>query len=238
MKVLLIDDSDNVIQVVLVHRKSGKPALLKGPADFLHGGSQLHRHDVHSRGNHVYGLQVVELDGVGNQLLLLLADASADLGLLHDGNQLVLGVGPVLLRPEQLSQQLFPQGKEHVQRREQPHQPPHNRCRKKCEPFRVFFCNILRRDFPKNKHRHGHHHRRCGRSQRAAQQRNEHHRRNGGHADIGNIVSNENRGQQLVVPVFQLQHQLRVLHVIIGHILHLNAIEGCKRRLRCRKESG
>ena len=70
MKILLIEDTDYVVQIVLKHRQPRKTRALERLADFLNRSAQLYRDDIDTRCYDVYRLKVFKFNRVCDQLTL------------------------------------------------------------------------------------------------------------------------------------------------------------------------
>ena len=122
VEILLVDHAHHVVDVLMVDRDAGEAALGEDPGDLVHGVGVLHRHDVHPGGDDLLHLQVVELDGGPDELALVLVQPALGLGLVHHGDQLLLGdavVGGVM---EELGEQALPLAEEEVGRGEDHHE--------------------------------------------------------------------------------------------------------------------
>ena len=72
IEVFFMDDAYDVVDAVVVDGEAGVAALHKERGRLLHGGGVRYSHQIHAGGEDLGHLQVVELDGVANQIALML----------------------------------------------------------------------------------------------------------------------------------------------------------------------
>ena len=102
VKILLVDDSDDIVQVILIDREPRQSGLPEDLLDLSHRGTSFDRHDVDSRRQNVDSLDVVEFDRIGDKLTLLFAYGSASLSLFDDSQKLILGKLRLVIPSESL----------------------------------------------------------------------------------------------------------------------------------------
>ena len=114
VEVLFVDDPHDVVHRLVVDGDAGVARLGKEGGNLLHGALLGGGGQVHPGGEDLRDLQVVELDGVADQVALVLVQTALGLGLVHHAHQLLLGDAVVPLGPEDLAHQLFPLAEQEV----------------------------------------------------------------------------------------------------------------------------
>ena len=114
VKVLLVDKAHDVVNGLMVDRDAGVACLGKEGGQLLHGALLLGGSQVHPGGEQLGDLQVVELNGVADQVTLVLVQAALVLRLVHHAHQLLLGDAVVPLGAEDPAHQLFPLAEQEV----------------------------------------------------------------------------------------------------------------------------
>ena len=198
VKIFLVDDAHDVIQRLLVDGQARIARRFELVGRLLLGAPQRDAVHPHARGEDVADVQVVKLDGAFEQFALVGVHAALLLGFLHQGEQLVLGDGVVVVHAQQTAQKLLPLGKEPVDRLEHRHKYPNHRIHRHGEALRHLLGQALGRDLTEDEHKHGHNGRGHAHA-RAAQPAHEHHRAHRGQSDVDDVVAYQNGGEQLVI---------------------------------------
>lgn len=113
--VLLMYDTDDIVNRIVVNRQTGIAALGKALGDLVHRGVVGHGHNIHA-GVSILGLDVVKLDGAADQLTLAVRQLAVLLGLADHGHQLTLGDGVLFSGIKPFGKELFPRAEQGVQR--------------------------------------------------------------------------------------------------------------------------
>ena len=127
MKVLLIQHPDDFVQAVFIDGQPGETGFQKQFPDFLFGGIDLDGFHLYPGGQYIVGIQLVEFNGILDQLTLLFVDAPFMLRFFHHDDQLVFRDGPIPGNFKKLADQLLPHGKHPVQRCQKDHENPKDR---------------------------------------------------------------------------------------------------------------
>ena len=241
VEILFVQDADNMVQVLMEHGNPGVEGLPEQLRGFLHRRGILNRRHVHAGRHDIGSVLVVELDGRADQLALILLDIALCLGFIDDGNQFFLNLALFLIRLDQLREQLPPQGKQQVQRPEQPHQNPDYGADCHGKLFRLLLGQRLGADLTQEQDQHGHHNRRDRRSQVLLALENEHgkkHRCDRGARNVDHIIPDQDRCQQGVIFLQKVQRGLRPFLPGSVHRLQFHPVGGGKSRLRRGEKSG
>ena len=101
IKVLLVNNTGNIVDRFLIYRKTGVPGLIKHRRNFLliriNGDS---RH-VNARGCDIHGFQLRKFDGAFDQASFLFINSAILFCLLHDGKQFLLRYAGISRSPDQ-----------------------------------------------------------------------------------------------------------------------------------------
>ena len=65
-----MDDTDDVVDGAMIDRQAGVTGLRKGLRQFFQRDIIRHRHHIHTGGQDLFHLHVIELDGAADQLTL------------------------------------------------------------------------------------------------------------------------------------------------------------------------
>ena len=117
MEVLLVQHSDDAVEVVVIHRQPGIAGRSEFLRDLFLRALDADGLDIHTRRHDFLGVEVVELYRVLDQFALLRLDASFGFHLFYHGKQLVLGHRAAAFHLEYLRQQFLPQREDHIERR-------------------------------------------------------------------------------------------------------------------------
>ena len=158
IKILFIEDANDVIHVLVVDRDAGIPCFAQEIRGFFHRRSVLQRRHVHTRGHDVQHVAVVvELDDGANQFSLMFIYITVVLCLIHHRHDFRLNKAFRVCGLEQLCQQLLPLHKQGVNRRNNRPQHQQHRCKRSGNRLRVLLGNRFRADFAENQHDNRHH---------------------------------------------------------------------------------
>ena len=213
--ILGVDNAHDLIDAVLVDQETGEAGLLKELADLLHGGLDVKALQIHAVGEDVLGLLLGEVDGVAEQISLLVVDGALLLNLLHQHEQLLLRHLVVGLDTEDLGHQLRPQGEDTAEGNEDPHKELHEGGREHGKALGAVLGDGLGGDLAEHQHHYGDG---GGGDQGAVAvgkglilaidaEGDDEHRGDGGQKDVHQIVADEDGGQESVVVLAQLQRQ-------------------------------
>ena len=235
VEILLMDDADDIVDVLVVHRQAGIPVLSEDLGDLLHGVGVLHRHDVHPGGEDLLHLQVVELDGRPDKAALMLVQAALALRLVHQSDQLLLGNAAVRRFAEHLGQQPLPLGKQEVQRGKDRTEHPQQRGGKHGKPLGGLLGQALGGDLAEDQDHHGQHNGGHGRSSHLINQVDKEYRADGGGHVVDDVIADKQGGEQLVVVLRQSQGTGRPLVASVCPALEPHPVQGGKGGLRGRE---
>ena len=225
-QVLLVDDAHHVVDALVVHRQAGVALGGEHRRHVGQGGRILHGDHVHPGGEDIPRLQVVKADGGADELALLPVQAALVLGLLHHGDQLLVGDALVLRLVEQLAQQLFPQPEQEVQRGEHRHEQPQQGRGEHGERLGGLLGQALGGNLAKNQHHHGEHDGGHRGTVGLVYELDEQQGGQGGGHVVDDVVADEDGGQQLVVVLGQGQGFLRLFVAVVGAALQADAVDG------------
>ena len=244
--VLGMEDAYDLVDAVLVDQQAGEAGLLKELTDLLHGGADLKALQIHAVGQDILGLLLGEVDGVAEQVALLVVDGAFLLYLLHQHEQLLLGHLVVGLDTEDLGHQLGPQGEEEAEGNEDPDEELHEGRREHGKALGAVLGDGLGGDLTEDQHddRDG-----GGGDQGAVvvgeglilgvhAQGDDEHRGDGGQQDVDQIVADQDGGDQAVVVLAELEGEGSTLVALVDHGLELGLAQGRKGGLGGGKVSG
>ena len=199
VEVLLVDDAHDVVDGLVVDGDAGVAALHKQGGHLLHGAVLLGGHQVHPGGKNLGDLQVVELDGVADEVALVLIQAALGLGLVHHAHQLLLGDAVVPVVAHHHGQKALPLAKQEVGRGQHKQKQPQQRGGEHSPGLGVLLGQALGGDLAEDEDDHGEHNGGHRGTPDAVNELDEQHRADGGGHVVDNVVANQNGGQQLVV---------------------------------------
>ena len=208
----------------MVDGQPGVAVFREDGGDLVHGGGVFGGHDVHPGGEDLLHLQVVELDGGADELPLMLVQAALVLGLIHHGDELLLGDALLLRLAEDAAEELLPLGKEVVHRGQHRHQHPHDGGCEHGKGLGVLFGHALGGDLAKDQNNHGQHHRGDQRTV-VQKQLGEQNGAHGGGRDVHDVVADQVGGQELVVVLRDAQGQGSPLVAAVRPALEPDAVE-------------
>ena len=157
VEVLLVDDTDDLIDFFLIYRDSRKAGLFEDLRQFLFGAVYIDGDHFGPRRHNFFCGQLVELDGVLDELAPLLIDPAAGLGFFDHGQDLVIRDGILFVQLEQFGDQLLPLAENKGDRRQHSHEETDERRREFGERFRLLLGDVLRCDLTENKHNNSDH---------------------------------------------------------------------------------
>ena len=198
VKIALMNDAHDVVDVRSVDQQAGKAAFSKDAGNLLRRSVCRHRLQVHPVGEDILGVPVSEFNGGTQQLVFVLVQAALLLDLVHQHQKLLLGHGAFAAGPDHPPHQLFQLGKQPRKGRKHPHDRPEKGGGEHGEPFRTFLGQAFGCDLAENQHHHGGH-RGGHRGAAVAQQMDEQQRAKGGEGDVDDVVADENGGEHFVI---------------------------------------
>ena len=224
MEIFLIDNADDAVNRLLIHRQARKACFRKEVGDFLHGARLIHGFHVYARRHDIDGFKVVELDDVVDKLAFVFVDTAVVLGFLHDGEQFAFRNGTVVRDLYEFFHQLFDAHKTYVNGLEDVNEHVDDGRGKHSERFRGLFCDAFRRDLAENEHddRHGD----GGNGGTVVAECFD--KQNGGErrrTDVDDVVSHQNGGDELVVIIHELIGELCALVAVIGQVFEPDTVE-------------
>ena len=244
--VLGMEDAHDLVDAVLVDQQTGEAGFLEELTDLLHGGLDVEALQIHAVGQDILGLLLGEVDGVAEQVALLVVDGALLLDLLHQHEQLLLGHLAVGLNTEDLGHQLGPQGEEEAEGNEDPDEELHEGRREHGKALGAILGDGFGGDLTEDQHDHGDG---GGGDQGAVAvgeglilgvhaQGDDEHRGDGGQQDVDQIVTDEDGGDQAVVVLAELEGEGSALVALVDHGLELGLAQGRKGSLSGGKVSG
>ena len=91
IEVLLMKNTDDLIDSIPVDQQAGKAGLRKGSGNFLMAFADVHGLQVDSMGQNFCRRQVAELKSIAQQLALVFVNAAVLLHVLHKKKQFLVG---------------------------------------------------------------------------------------------------------------------------------------------------
>ena len=228
VEVLLMDHAHDIVDAVLIDGQAGVTALRKEGAHLLHGAVLLRRHDIHPGSEDLGHLQVVELDGVADQLALVLVQAALVLRLVHHSDQLLLGDAVLLPLVDDQGEQALPLGEQEIGRGQHGYKGPQQGGREHGPGLRALLGQALGRDLAKDQDHHSEHDGGHRGPPHVIQQPDEQHRADGGGHVVDDVVSDEDGGQQLVIVLRQSQGPGSPLVPVVRPALQADPVQGGK----------
>lgn len=236
IEILLMKNADDLIDGIPVDQQAGKAGLCKGSGNFLMALADVHGLQVHSMGQNFSRRQVAELKSIAQQLTLVFVNAAVLLHILHEKKQLLVGHFCVVIRLEETGHQLFPLGKQKIQRRQDQNPKADKRGTEQSKALRGVLCNTLGGDLTENQNNDCYDDRRNRRADVAVKP-DEQKCADGRHHDIHDIVADQDGGDQLVIIIGQLECQRCPLVSVVRQHLEAGLIQGRERRF-CGAEIG
>ena len=224
VEVLLVDKAHDVVHRLVVDGDAGVACLSEEGGQLLHGALLVGGGEVHPGGEQVGHLQVVEGNGVADQVALVLVQAALGLGLVHHAHQLLLGDAVVPPGPEDLAHQPLPLAEQKVQRGEEHHEQLEQRLGEHGEVLRALLGQALGGDLPEDQNDDGEGHR-GHRGAVLVEPPGAQHGGHGGGGDVDNVVADEDGGQQLVILLRQGQGFDRTAAAVVRPVLQADAVE-------------
>ena len=169
--------------------------------------------------------QVAELKGVAQQLTLIFVNAAVLLHVLHEKEQFLVGHFCVVICLEEARNQLFPLGKEKIQRCQHPNPKADKGRAEQSKALRGVLRNTLGGDLTENQNNDCYDNRRNGRADVAVKS-DEQKCADGRHHDIDDIVADQDGGDQLVIIFGQLERQRCPLVSVVRQHLEAGLVQG------------
>ena len=229
IEVLLMKNADDLIDGIPVDQQAGEAGLCKGSGNFLMAFADIHGLQVNSMGQNFGCRQVTKFKGIAQQLTFVFVDAAVLLHVLHKKKQLLVGHFCIVICLEEAGNQLFPLGKEKIQRCQHPNPKADKGRAEQSKAFRGVLCNTLGGDLTKNQNNDRYDDRRNRRADVAVKS-DEQKCADGRHHDIDDIVADQDGGNQLIIIFGQLERQRCPLVSVVRQ--HLEA--GLIQRRECR----
>ena len=160
--------------------------------------ADVHGLQVDSMGQNFCRRQVAELKSIAQQLALVFVNAAVLLHVLHKKKQLLVGHFCIVICLEEAGNQLFPLGKEKIQRRQHPNPKAEKRGAEQSKAFRGVLRNTLGGDLTKNQNNDCYDDCRNRRANIAVKPY-EQKCADGCHHDIHDIVADQDSRDQLVI---------------------------------------
>ena len=244
--VLGMENAHDLVDALLVNQQTGEAGLLEDLTDLLHGSLDVKALQIHAVGQDILGLLLGEVDGVTEQVALLVVDGALLLNLLHQHEQLFLGHFVVSLDTEDLGYQLCPQRENEADGNEDPNKELHEGGREHGESLGAVLGDGLGGDLTEHQHHNGDH---GGGDQGSVivgkdlilpihAQSDDKHRSNGGQKNVDQVVADENGGEQAVVVLAELEREVGTLVALLDHGLELGLTQGRKSGFGSGKISG
>ena len=169
--------------------------------------------------------QVAELKGVAQQLALVFVNAAVLLHILHEKEQFLVGHFCVVICLEEAGNQLFPLGKEKIQRGQHPDPEPDKGRTEHGKALRRVLCNAFGGDLTENQNNDCNDDRRNRRADIAVKP-DEQKCADGRHHDIDDIVADQDGGDQLVIIFGQLERQRCPLVSVVRQHFEAGLVQG------------
>ena len=231
IEVLLMDDADDVVNAVVINRQTGVAALHKQGGRLLHGCVVLHRYQVHPGSENLGHLQIVKLDGIADEIALVLVQTALVLRLVHHAHQFFFGNTVLSAVAEHQGQQALPLGKQEVKRSKEQYEHPQERGRKHGKGLRVFLGQALGGNLAENQDHDGEHRGGHRGTPHIVDELDKKHRADGGGHVVDDVVADEDGRQKLVIVLRQVQGALGSPVPVVRPVFQADAVERGKGRL-------
>ena len=238
VKVLFMDHADDIVDGAMVDRQTGVARLREGLGQLLKGDVVLHGHHIHTGGQDLLHLHVIELDGGADQLALPVGQLAVIFGLADHGHQLTLGDGVALAAVNKMVQQPFPLAEQPCQRGKHQHQQAEHRRNCGGYRFRHLLGKALGCHLAKDQHHDGQHHSGHRSAPLCTQHFGENDGADGSGGDVHDIVADEDGGEQLIILFRHRQHAGGCAVAVVGAALEADLIQGGKSGLGCGEKGG
>ena len=225
IEVLLMKNTDDLIDGIPVDQQTGEAGLCKGSGNFLVALVDVHGLQFDAMRQNFRRRQVAELKGVAQQLTLIFVNAAVLLHVLHEKEQFLVGHFCVVICLEEARNQLFPLGKEKIQRGQHPDPEPDKGRTEHGKALRRVLCNAFGGDLAKDQDNDRDHNGGNGRADVAVKS-DEQKRTDGRHHDIDDIVADQDGGDQLVIIFGQLERQRCPLVSVVRQHLEAGLVQG------------
>ncbi len=117
VEILLIHNSHDVVDIIVIHRQPGESSVGEGLCDLGFRRVERNTDHVDTRGENLRRFHLHKADRILNQIALLVVDVALLGCLLDDRHQLLIGDAVASGGFEDAGEQLFPLGKEKRHRR-------------------------------------------------------------------------------------------------------------------------
>ena len=236
VEILGVDQADEVVLLQIVHGQAREGVGREEPVDFGVAVRNVAGDHVDAGREDFLDAHIVEFDGGLDQVPFVAVDGAARLDFVHHDLELrfrdALGR---LLAGDAAAQGLLQLVEEEVDRRKDAGQEKQGRAGPQKNLFGEFLGEALRRDFAENQDddrrddgRHGH--------AFGAHELDEDHRGDGRGSDVDDVVAHEDRREDGIEVVQQLQAQLGPGVPFAGHVFEADLVHARKGRFGRRKE--
>ena len=233
-----MDHAHDVVDAVVVDGETGIAALHKERGRLLHGGGVGDGHQIHTGSEDLGHFQIVELDGVADQIALMLVQAAFILCLIHHAHQLLLGDAVALSGAEHLGEQPLPLREQEVGRGQDDDQQAKQRGGDHGPALRILLGQALGGDLAEDQDDDGQDNGGDSGTADVVDQLDEQHRADGGGHVVDDVVADEDGGQQAVIVLRQLQRAGGPAVAVVRFVLQTDAVERGKGGLGCGKIPG
>ena len=238
VEVLFMDDTDDVVDGAMIDRQAGVTRLRKGLRQFFQRDIIRHRHHIHTGGQDLFHLHVIELDGAADQLTLAVGQLTVVLSLADHGHQLALGDGVALAAVNKMVQQPFPLAEQPCQRGKHHHQQAEHRRNCGSYRFRHLLGQALGAHLAEDQHHDGQHDGGDRSTPLCTQHLGENDGADRGCGNVHDVVAHQNGGQELIVFFCHCQHTGGRAVAIVGPAFQADLIQGRKCGLGCGEKGG
>ena len=238
IEVLLVHDADDVVDGVMVDRQAGVAGLREGLGELLQRNIVLHGHHVHTGGQDLFHLHVIELDGAADELAFAVGQFAVALGLAHHGDQLTLGDGVALAAVDKVAQQFFPLAEQPCQGGEEGQEQTQHRRYGGCNRLGHLLGEGLGGHFAEDEDNDRQHDGGGGGTPLLTQPLGKEDRADGSSGDVHDVVADEDGGEKLVVLLGHRQNPGGGGVALLGTAFQAYLVQGRKCGLRGGEERG
>ena len=194
-----MNDPDDVVDRILIDGKTGKRIQTEQFFHFLDGHRYVDRKHIYPRCKNILDIQIVELNGCGDQIGFMCFQIPFLLRFVDHCDQLIGNIAVAFLDMYDFGYDPLPSAEQQCQRSQNNLAETYNTDRFHRKAFGILFCNGLRCDFAKQQNKD---------SQRDCRNKGsvvpvkprEKYRSDRCGGNIHNIVSNQHRGNKTVIP--------------------------------------
>ena len=238
VEILFMYHTNDVINGAVVDRQTGVTGLRKGLGQLLQRDIILHSHHIHTGGQDLLHLHVIELDGAADERAFPVGQFAVVFSLADHGHQLTLCDGIGLAAVDKVAQQLFPLGEQPGQRGHQGQQEHKEGRDCRGHLFRHFLGQALGSHFAKDQHDDRQHNGGHRRAPLGTQHLGKQDGADGSGGDVHDIVADEDGGEQLVILLRHGQHPGGRGIAVLGAAFQADLIQGGKCGLGCGEKGG